>query len=45
LDARAELYIRGEFAPPSRLHFYYVGMEVIKVVCLSIFGITFFKIN
>ena len=43
LDARAELHIQGQTPPSSNLHFYYVGMEIIKVVCLSIFGITLFK--
>lgn len=43
LDARAELYIQGQTVPSSNLHFYYVGMEVIKVICLLILGITFFK--
>lgn len=43
LDARAELHIQGQIVPPSNLHFYYVGMEIIKVACLSIFGITLFK--
>ncbi len=45
LDARAEMHIQGQQVPPSNLHFYYVIMEVIKVVCLSIFGITLFKDN
>lgn len=43
LDARAELHIQGQFVPPSNLHFYYVGMELVKVVGLSIFGITLLK--
>lgn len=43
LDARAELHIQGQQVPPSNLHFYYVGMEVLKVVGLTIFGITLFK--
>lgn len=38
LDARAELYIQGQTVPTSYLHFYYVGMEIIKVACLSLFG-------
>ena len=41
LDHRAELIIQGQLLPPSKLHFYYVGLEVIKVVCLFIFGISF----
>lgn len=43
LDARAELYIQGQNPPSSTLHFYYVGMELIKVVCLTIFGIKLFS--
>lgn len=43
LDARAEMHIQGQHVPHSNLHFYYVGMEIIKVVCLIIFGITLFK--
>lgn len=43
LDARAELYIQGQNPTASTLHFYYVGMEVIKVVCLTIFGIKLFN--
>ena len=40
LDARAELHIHGQTVPPSHLHFYFVGMEVFKVICLSVFGIS-----
>lgn len=43
LDARAEMHIQGQIPPSSNLHFYYVVMEVLKVVCLTIFGITLFK--
>lgn len=43
LDARAEMYIQEITPPASKLHFYYVGMEFIKVVCLFIYGITLFK--
>jgi len=43
LDARAELLIHGNEPGPSNLHFYYVGIEIIKVVCLLIFGIKLFK--
>lgn len=43
LDARAEMHIRGLQVPSSNLHFYYVGMELLKVACLAIFGITLFK--
>ena len=45
LDARAEMHIQGQDVPHSYLHFYYVGMEVVKVVCLMIFGMTILKMN
>lgn len=43
LDARAEMYIQNNIPPPSNLHLYYVGADFIKVVCLSIYGITLFN--
>ncbi|MDT7829488.1 hypothetical protein RQM65_12495 [Pricia sp. S334] len=43
LDARAEILIQGYELEASNLHFYYVGMEIVKVVCLLIFGIKLFK--
>lgn len=43
LDARAELYIQQKPTPPSSLHLYYVGAEVIKVISLFIFSIKLFK--
>ena len=43
LDARAELYIQGQPVADSNLHFYFVGMEIIKVACLTIFGIKLFN--
>ncbi|HET8736516.1 MAG TPA: hypothetical protein VFM69_07945 [Pricia sp.] len=43
LDARAELFIQGLEPGSSNFHFYYVGMELVKVVCLLIFGIQLFK--
>lgn len=43
LDARAELLVQGELVFPSNLHFYYVGIEIIKVICLPLFGISLFK--
>jgi hypothetical protein len=42
LDARAALHILHQTVPPSNLHFYYVGMEVAKIICLTLFGITLF---
>lgn len=43
LDARAEIHLTGGTPPPSVLHFYYVGMELVKVGCLVAFGIGLFK--
>ncbi|SHJ30427.1 hypothetical protein [Pseudozobellia thermophila] len=43
LDARAEQLVQGIDPGPSSLHFYYVGLEVVKTVCLFIFGIKLFK--
>lgn len=43
LDARAELYLQGQIVPPSNLHFYYVGIELVKVASLTFFGLTLFK--
>lgn len=43
MDLRAELQIQGQSVAPSNLHFYYVGMEVVKVFCLSIFALTLFE--
>ncbi|NLI99883.1 MAG: hypothetical protein GX371_01845 [Bacteroidales bacterium] len=43
LDARIPLYQQGMDVPSSPLHFYYVGTEIIKVVCLFVTGIHFIK--
>ncbi|MBU3660869.1 MAG: hypothetical protein FGM14_13415 [Flavobacteriales bacterium] len=43
LDKRAELHIQNQIVPPSKLHFLYVGMELVKIVCLITFGISLFK--
>lgn len=43
LDARAELHIQGLPVKPSVLHFYFIGAEVIKVVCLAFFSISLFE--
>ena len=43
LDTRAEMYIQDIIPPTSNLHFYYAGAEVIKVVCLFIYGVNLFK--
>lgn len=43
LDARAEMHIQGAVVPPSNLHFYFVGMELVKVTGLFVWGIRLFK--
>lgn len=43
LDARIPLYQQGLKVPSSPLHFYYVGTEIVKVVCLVITGIYFIR--
>ena len=43
LDARIPLYQQGLDVPSSPLHFYYVGTEVVKVVCLFMIGIHFIR--
>ena len=43
LDARAEIHLTGGTPPHSVLHFYYVGMELIKVGCIVAFGIGLFN--
>lgn len=43
LDLRAEMHIKGMPVPPSRLHLYYIVMEVIKIVFLLIAGIKLFR--
>lgn len=37
LDQRADMIIRGEQPSPSYFHFYYVVLEICKVITLSIF--------
>lgn len=45
LDARAEMIIQGQMIAPSNLHFAYVGLEAVKIICLSTFGIILLKIT
>lgn len=42
LDARALLHIQHEVLAPSNLHFYYVAIEIIKVLSLFVWGIHLF---
>ena len=43
LDARIPLYQQGVEVPASPLHFYYVGTEIIKAICLLLLGIHFLR--
>lgn len=43
LDARAELHIQGANVTHANLHFYYVGLELIKVASLVVTGILLFQ--
>ena len=43
LNARADLYISGQTVPESNIHFIYIILEVIKVICLFIYGFTLIK--
>jgi len=43
LDARIPLYQQGIEPPSSPLHLYYVGIEVVKVICLIITAIHLFR--
>lgn len=43
LDARAQMQISGKPISPSKLHFYYAGLEVVKVVFLATFILKLFK--
>ncbi len=45
LDQRAQFIIQGADVPKSRLHLWYVVLEIIKVTSLIIFGIKHLKIN
>ena len=45
LDDRAAEVITGKELPTSFLHYYYVVFEIIKVVCLFIFGIKLYEKN
>ena len=43
LDARAQMQINGKQVSPSKLHIYYAGLEVVKVVFLATFILNLFK--
>lgn len=43
LDTRAVLQIQGKKVATSNLHFYYVGLEIIKVVSLFMYSLKLIK--
>jgi uncharacterized membrane protein (DUF485 family) len=43
LDIRAEKIIHNLDVESSNLHFYFVGMELLKITCLFIWGIKLFQ--
>lgn len=43
LDARAVKIINDINIPKTYLHFYYVAIEVVKLVCLFLFGLNLLK--
>jgi len=43
LNVRVELLLQGQEPENSYLHLYYEGMEICKVVCLSLLGTKLFK--
>lgn len=43
LDARATQYIEGQQVQPSKLHLWFVGAELLKVVSLLVAAISLFK--
>ena len=43
LNDRVEVVLQGRDLPSSFLHFYYLGIEVVKVVCLFTFGMCIFQ--
>lgn len=45
LDTRAQMHIDGLSVSASNLHFCFVGIEVVKVVCLALFGLSLLEKN
>ena len=44
LDRLADLHIQNKAVSDSNLHFYYVGMEVIKLTCLILLGVEYSRV-
>ena len=45
MDARAQLRMSGVEVPSSNLHIWFVIAEMIKVICLFLFGLSFLKFS
>jgi uncharacterized membrane protein (DUF485 family) len=45
MNARIDLYLQNLPVPSANFHFWYVGMEVVKVFSLVVFGIFNFERN
>lgn len=43
LNERADMLIQGQTPVSSSIHFIYVGIETVKIVCLFIFGASLLK--
>lgn len=43
LSTRVDLLENNITLPPSNLHYYYVGIEFIKLICLFVFGLSMLK--
>lgn len=43
LKVRADIKISGQSVKESNIHFIYVAFEVVKVICLIIYGLSLFK--
>lgn len=39
MDQRADRFIAGENPGPSSLHYFYIGLEILKLGCLFAFGL------
>lgn len=43
LNSRVELLLQGQKVENSYLHLYYIGMEIVKVICLFLLAIKLLK--
>lgn len=45
LNERVEVILLGRESSPSLFHFWYLTMEIMKVICLFIFGVGMFRFH